>query len=210
MTAKEIVTYLPYTDPFLFVDEILEVDDEKIVGVYTYKPSLDFYKGHFKDHPVTPGVILIETMAQIGLVCLGIYLRSSEFKGVEGPAEKEESIKARNEVPTNAGNEVSMTAEKEVSMKYNGASDDVGLYENAESKQIDGSTSNRRSLGSTGTIALTSSSIDFLKPVYPAEKITVHAEKVYYRFNKLKCNVRMMNEGGELVCQGTISGMMKY
>lgn len=209
MTAKEIVTYLPYTDPFLFVDEILEVDDEKIVGVYTYKPSLDFYKGHFKDHPVTPGVILIETMAQIGLVCLGIYLRSSEFKGVEGPAEKEESIKARNEVPTNAGNEVSMTAEKEVSMKYNGASDDVGLYENAESKQIDSSTTNRRSLGNTGTIALTSSSIDFLKPVYPAEKVTVHAEKVYYRFNKLKCNVRMMNEAGDLVCQGTISGMMK-
>lgn len=209
MTAKEIVTYLPYTDPFLFVDEILEVDDEKIVGVYTYKPSLDFYKGHFKDHPVTPGVILIETMAQIGLVCLGIYLRSSEFKGVEGPAEKEESIKARNEVPTNAGYEVSMTAENAVSMKYNGAPDDEGLNENAESERIDRVTANRITLESFGAIALTSSSIDFLKPVYPAEKVTVHAEKVYYRFNKLKCNVRMMNEAGELVCQGTISGMIR-
>jgi 3-hydroxyacyl-[acyl-carrier-protein] dehydratase len=225
MTAKEIVTYLPYTDPFLFVDEILEVDDQKIVGVYTYKPSLEFYKGHFKDHPVTPGVILIETMAQIGLVCLGIYLRSSEFKGVEGPAEKEESIKARNEVPTNAGYEVSMTAENAVSMnagnevstkaknavsmKYNEALDAKGLIENTESKRIDSFTTNRRSLESTGTIALTSSSIDFLKPIYPAEKVTVHAEKVYYRFNKLKCNVRMMNEAGELVCQGSISGMMK-
>jgi 3-hydroxyacyl-[acyl-carrier-protein] dehydratase len=175
MTAKEIVTYLPYTDPFLFVDEILEVDDEKIVGVYTYKPSLDFYKGHFKDHPVTPGVILIETMAQIGLVCLGIYL----------------------------------TAENAVCMKYNAALDAKGLIENTESKRIDGCTSNRRSLGNTGTIALTSSSIDFLKPVYPAEKVTVHAEKVYYRFNKLKCNVRLMNEAGELVCQGTISGMIR-
>lgn len=210
MTAKEIVTYLPYTDPFLFVDEILEVDDEKIVGVYSYKPTLDFYKGHFKDHPVTPGVILIETMAQIGLVCLGIYLRSSEFKGVEGPAEKEECMKAENQKSMKAENEVSMTAEKEVYMKYNAALDAKGLIENAESERIDSSTTNWRSLGNTGTIALTSSSIDFLKPVYPAEKVTVHAEKVYYRFNKLKCNVRMMNEAGELVCQGTISGMMKY
>jgi len=48
--------------------------DEHISGTYTYQPSAHFYKGHFKDYPITPGVILTETMAQIGLVCFGIHL----------------------------------------------------------------------------------------------------------------------------------------
>ena len=69
----EILELLPYSEPFLFVDELIEVNEEKVVGTYTYSKDLDFYRGHFVDHPVTPGVILIETMAQIGVVCLGIF-----------------------------------------------------------------------------------------------------------------------------------------
>lgn len=53
---------------------LIEYDDDHIIGTYTYSKELDFYKGHFKGNAVTPGVILTETMAQIGLVCLGIYL----------------------------------------------------------------------------------------------------------------------------------------
>ena len=74
MTSEEIIHYLPYKDPFLFVDEIIDVSERGITGVYTFSEESYFYKGHFKDQPVTPGVILTETMAQIGLVCLGIYL----------------------------------------------------------------------------------------------------------------------------------------
>lgn len=70
----EILRKLPYTKPFLFVDELLHVDEEGVKGTFTFDPSMECYKGHFKNHPVTPGVLLIETMAQIGLVCLGIYL----------------------------------------------------------------------------------------------------------------------------------------
>ena len=56
---------------------------------------------------------------------------------------------------------------------------------------------------------LTSTAIDFLKPIYPGEKVTVHGEKVYFRFGKLKCNVQMLNAQQEVVCRGTIAGMLK-
>jgi 3-hydroxyacyl-[acyl-carrier-protein] dehydratase len=41
------------------------------------------------------------------------------------------------------------------------------------------------------SIALTSTSMDFIKPVYPKEKVTVISEKIYFRFGKLKCKVSM-------------------
>ena len=74
MTHQEIVQKLPYDDPFLFVDRITEVSQKHIEGEYTFKDSCDFYKGHFVNFPVTPGVILLECMMQVGLVSLGIYL----------------------------------------------------------------------------------------------------------------------------------------
>ncbi len=74
MTSTEIINKLPYVYPFLYVDEILSVDNDAIVGTYRYPNDLPFYQGHFKNNPVTPGVILTETMAQIGLVSLGIYI----------------------------------------------------------------------------------------------------------------------------------------
>jgi 3-hydroxyacyl-[acyl-carrier-protein] dehydratase len=78
LTAKEVLEALPQKEPFRFVDEILEVDDDHIVGVYTFRPELDFYRGHFPGNPVTPGVILIEALAQVGIVGLGIYLLAQE------------------------------------------------------------------------------------------------------------------------------------
>jgi 3-hydroxyacyl-[acyl-carrier-protein] dehydratase len=144
MAFEEIIARLPYQDPFLFVDEIVSVDENSISGSYTYDDKHDFYKGHFKNNPVTPGVILTETAAQIGVVSLGIYLLNNS----------ENSL------------------------------DEI-------------------------TIALTSSEMNFFIPVYPSEKVIVKSEKEYFRFNKLKCNVQMFNEKGELVCRGKIAGMMQ-
>src|SRR6478735_3535308 len=79
MNSKEIIAKLPYEKPFLFVDEILYIDENGVEGTYYFDQNLDFYKGHFKENPVTPGVILTEAMAQIGLVCLGIYLLNDEL-----------------------------------------------------------------------------------------------------------------------------------
>jgi len=79
MTLKEIVALLPYSPPFLFVDELEEVNENGARGSYTFKPTEFFYEGHFKNMPITPGVILTETMGQIGAVCLGIYLLREEI-----------------------------------------------------------------------------------------------------------------------------------
>lgn len=79
MKSEEIIAKLPYSKPFLFVDEIIEINENKVVGSYTFDEKADFYKGHFKDKPITPGVLLTEVMAQIGLVCLGIYLLKNSF-----------------------------------------------------------------------------------------------------------------------------------
>ena len=65
---------IPQKPPFRFVDELLKVDESGICGTYRFKEDEYFYKGHFPDNPVTPGVILIEAMAQIGLIAFGAYL----------------------------------------------------------------------------------------------------------------------------------------
>jgi 3-hydroxyacyl-[acyl-carrier-protein] dehydratase len=69
-----VLELLPQKDPFLFVDEVLEVSDDHIVACFTFRHDHDFYRGHFPDRPVTPGVILLESLAQIGVVGLGLYL----------------------------------------------------------------------------------------------------------------------------------------
>ena len=82
LSGAQVLDLLPQQEPFRFVDEILEVDDDHIVARYTFRPDADFYRGHFPGNPITPGVLLIEAMAQTGVVALGIYLVARE-RGVE-------------------------------------------------------------------------------------------------------------------------------
>ncbi len=141
MQSSEIKSKLPYGPSFLFVDEILSVDDNGIEGVYTYNSDAEFFRDHFPGNPIIPGVILIETMAQIGLVCFGIYLMR----------------------------EKTVTVPK---------------------------------------FAFTSSNVEFYKIVLPGQKVRVLSKKSYFRLAKLKCTVEMLNEAGELIAKGEMSGMM--
>lgn len=75
---QEVLNLVPQKPPFRFVDEIIRLDDEEAVGAYRYREDEYFYRGHFPDNPITPGVILIETMAQVGVVAFGIYLLSRQ------------------------------------------------------------------------------------------------------------------------------------
>lgn len=146
MESKEILSQLPYAAPFLFVDELHSVTEESIEGAYTFRAEAPFYQGHFKNNPITPGVLLTECCAQIGLVCMGIYLLGNEVQ------DKEKS---------------------------------------------------------TMLIAMSSSEMEFYLPVMPNESVRVVSEKVYFRFNKLKCKIKMYNADNQLVCKGVLSGMFK-
>ncbi|HIW37308.1 MAG TPA: 3-hydroxyacyl-ACP dehydratase FabZ [Candidatus Treponema faecavium] len=64
--TKDIEALLPHRAPFLFVDEIVSADEKSSVSVHTFTENEFFFKGHFPQYPVVPGVILIETMAQAG------------------------------------------------------------------------------------------------------------------------------------------------
>src|ERR1700759_92145 len=75
--SNHILSHLPYKSSFRFVDNIISMNEDEVVGEYTLKPDAFFYEDHFVGNPVTPGVIITEIMAQIGLVVLGIHLMVS-------------------------------------------------------------------------------------------------------------------------------------
>jgi 3-hydroxyacyl-[acyl-carrier-protein] dehydratase len=133
---------MPYTEPFLFVNKITCINNEKIEGEFTYDTNSFFYKGHFKNKPVTPGVILLETFAQHGGIAHGIYLLGLH----------------KNDIPF--------------------------------------------------TPVFTNAICEFIKPVYPNERIRIVSDKVALRKNFMKIKGIILNDNNEIVMQAT--GMCKY
>jgi len=82
-TKDRVLNAVPQQHPFRFIDEILELDAESVVGAYRFREDEYFYRGHFPGRPITPGVILMETMAQTGVVAFGIYLTMLQGGGRE-------------------------------------------------------------------------------------------------------------------------------
>lgn len=78
LSKRDVLARVPQQEPFRFIDEIAELDSDHIVASYRFREDADFYRGHFPGNPITPGVILVETMAQAGVVALGIYLCALE------------------------------------------------------------------------------------------------------------------------------------
>lgn len=66
MDIQAIMKVLPHRYPFLLVDRILERDENRIVGIKNVTVNEPFFQGHFPGHPIMPGVLIIEAMAQTG------------------------------------------------------------------------------------------------------------------------------------------------
>ena len=67
LTVEDIMKVLPHRYPFLLVDRILEIEERKrIVGLKNVTINEPFFQGHFPGHPIMPGVLIIEAMAQVG------------------------------------------------------------------------------------------------------------------------------------------------
>ena len=144
LSPAEVLELLPQQEPFRFVDEILEVDEDHILARYRFRADADFYRGHFPGDPITPGVILLESLAQVGVVALGIYIYALEY-GRGG-------VKKR-----------------------------IALF--------------------------TDANIDFSGIVKPGDRVTISAQKVFFRRDKLRSEASMTLDDGTVVCAGTISGL---
>lgn len=113
MKNEDILNLLPYTEPFLFVDTLDEVNEEGARGSFRYSEESYFYKGHFKDMPVTPGVILTETMAQIGVVSLGIFMLKDKIEN-DFPKIAMTSTAVDFFIPVYPGERVEVVSKKEI------------------------------------------------------------------------------------------------
>ncbi len=70
MDHKEIIAYLPHRYPFLFIDRVIEfsADPPVIEAIKCFSLNEWFFQGHFPGEPVVPGVLLIEALAQLGII----------------------------------------------------------------------------------------------------------------------------------------------
>lgn len=82
MTQEQIKEVIPHRDPFLLIDSIEEMEiGKRVVATKYMKPDEFWFKGHFPDYPVVPGVLMLEMMAQAGAVAM---LAMPENKGKIG------------------------------------------------------------------------------------------------------------------------------
>ncbi len=97
MNVKDLI---PQREPFLFIEEILEVSPEEITVSQKFYESMDFFKGHFPENPIVPGVILTEHCFQSGAALIATKntgmkaslavvtrIQSAKFKNIVKPNE---------------------------------------------------------------------------------------------------------------------------
>lgn len=138
---QKILDALPQVAPFRFIDEIAELTSHHIVTNCRFRGDAWFYQGHFPGDPVTPGVILVEAMAQAGLVALGLFILSRE--------------QPRNALRT----------------------------------------------------LFTECSMEFLGVVKPEQRVTIRAERIFWRRNKLRSKAEVLLDDRSVVAAGILSGM---
>jgi 3-hydroxyacyl-[acyl-carrier-protein] dehydratase len=96
--SAEILRRIPHRPPFLFVDEIVSESPERLVARRTWRPAEDFYSGHYPGTPITPGVLLCESVFQAGALHLSSILAGQQLTGGMPLLVKISDVRFRNPV----------------------------------------------------------------------------------------------------------------
>jgi len=81
MNQIDIKKLLPHRDPFLFIDSVLFVNETSILATRTVMGDDFYFKGHYPGNPITPGVILLETIFQAGALLIASLLKEKDIQG---------------------------------------------------------------------------------------------------------------------------------
>lgn len=96
LESQEIQAIIPHRYPFLLVDRIIELDEGKrAVGIKNVTINDSFFQGHFPGHPIMPGVLIIEALAQVGTVAI---LKIPEYKDYLGLFAGLDDVKFKRQV----------------------------------------------------------------------------------------------------------------
>ena len=80
LEKDEIKNFIPHREPFLFIDQLKDIKKLKCAtGIKTFTLNDDFFKGHFPEQSVVPGVILVETMAQTAAALIAYSIKEETF-----------------------------------------------------------------------------------------------------------------------------------
>ena len=83
INLTDIKTLIPHREPFLLIDELINIEKlHRATGIKIFTSKDRFFDGHFPDHPVVPGVILIEMMAQTAAALIAFSLRDETFNKI--------------------------------------------------------------------------------------------------------------------------------
>ncbi len=107
MELDKILGLMPYGKGFLFADEIVEASENGITGTYVFPADAPYFAAHFPDKPVTPGVLITEAAAQIGLVAFAIFLSGKRPESISMSAASMEFLR-----PVAPGSRITVQSEK--------------------------------------------------------------------------------------------------
>jgi UDP-3-O-[3-hydroxymyristoyl] N-acetylglucosamine deacetylase/3-hydroxyacyl-[acyl-carrier-protein] dehydratase len=95
LDINQVMSILPHRYPFLMVDRIVEIEDARAVGVKSVSINEPYFQGHFPGHPVMPGVLQVEAMAQVASV---VMMRRTDNEGKVGYFMSADEVKFRKPV----------------------------------------------------------------------------------------------------------------
>ncbi|OLN33923.1 3-hydroxyacyl-ACP dehydratase FabZ [Desulfosporosinus metallidurans] len=96
LESQEIQEIIPHRYPFLLVDRIIELEvGKRAVGIKNLSINESFFQGHFPGHPIMPGVLIIEALAQVGTVAI---LKMPEYNGYLGLFAGLDGVKFKRQV----------------------------------------------------------------------------------------------------------------